>query len=72
MLVEKKKLPLDCEPSLFSSKIREKEHKTSKRANDDAAAASSVGAGRRAKRETAMVPYNATLTGNNNDTSALF
>ena len=38
-------------------------------------AASSVGVGRRAKRETPLVSYNnldATLTGRINDTSALF
>ena len=55
---------LNCEQSLFSSKIRGKERKTSKRdcERDVGAtiprAASSVGVGRRGKRETALVSYN--------------
>ena len=59
---------VDCEQSLFSSKIRGKERKTGKRASvtqcqrDLGAAmpraASSVDIGRRVKRETALVSYN--------------
>ena len=59
-------IAIDCEKSLFSSKIRGKERKqvTCKRdcERDLRAAmpraASSVGVGRRVKRETALVSYN--------------
>ena len=61
-------LIVDCEQSLFSSKIRGKERKTSiKTCKRDCErdlraamprAASSVGVGRRVKRETALVSYN--------------
>ena len=60
--LEKEHLPLlaeflDCEQSLFCSKIRgEKEAEHESRASSEAA--SSARGGRRAKRETAMVSYN--------------
>ena len=66
---------LDCEQSLFCSKIRRENVRDGMRdiraASGEAAsceprAASSVGVGKRAKRETALVSYNdldATLTG---------
>ena len=48
---------IDCEQSLFCSKIRgEKEAEHESRASSQAA--SSARGGRRAKRETAMVSYN--------------
>ena len=48
---------LDCEQSLFCSKIREeKEAEHESRASSETA--SSARGGRRAKRETAMVSYN--------------
>ena len=48
---------LDCEQSLFCSKIRgEKVAEHESRASDEAA--STARGGRRAKRETAMVSYN--------------
>ena len=51
------KLILDCEQSLFCSKIRgEKDAEHESRVSSEAA--SSARGGRRAKRETAMVSYN--------------